>query len=214
MANAQETKTHILKIAKEMFRTQAFDTVSIRSIAKRADLTHTTVFRHFPQGIPAICAEINYTYHMQCRVALRKPYNTYIPQNTDLLLYVLFLNRFEQRELQQTPGGMDFYINSWLVDNTYSAIYDENIFVARSLVPNCPEKEIRKAMAISNGAWSEMHRQKKYGHLQLTYKEIRDETDILRWRHIGIPVDVTKEKIDMAYDLLEQMPIQGVHILD
>ena len=65
----------------------------------------------------------------------------------------------------------------------------------------------------SNGVWTALNKAKIAGTIDITYEEIRDETDTARMLMMGLSYPEAKEYINSAEKQLENIPIMNYTIL-
>lgn len=65
----------------------------------------------------------------------------------------------------------------------------------------------------SNGIWTALNKAKISGTIEISYEEIRDETDTARMLMMGLSYQEAREYIDLAEKQLAQIPVMHYTIL-
>ncbi len=211
---SKETKKALVDTAKKLFSEKGFNKTSMREIAKEVGITHPLAYYYF-KGKHDIANEIldNHFY------TLSKIFNNYMKPNDDTLLFLLVLIKFVFREVCQNQKDLNFYIEAYR--NNYSTTHEtDNILIEYTLLIakelNLPldYDHAYLSIVLSGSVWNQLYYEKLEKGKEISEKEIRDTTDLIRWTYIGLDRNFVLEKIEQSYTMLDKIPIQNIPLLD
>lgn len=205
---SEQTKKILEETIIKQFKEKGFSNTSVRDIAKESNLTYSLVYYYYSDGLFSVANKLKKDFGHKCMDSLNKHFKT-----NDWLLYHLTLLRFMMREYLLNEDDYVFYIESWrsldvITPNTidiFTIAYNENCHAST--------EKINQALIASDSLWSGLYAGKRKGIISPSDEEIRDATDIARWTYLGLSEEYVKSKIKKAYDILTDIPIEGIKIL-
>ena len=210
---SKETKQALSQAAKKLFSEKGFNKTSMRDIAKEVGITHPLAYYYY-KGKHDIANEIldNHFYE------LSKIFNNYMKPKDDTLLFLLVLIKFVFREVKQNQKDLDFYIEAYR--NNYSSTHETDnilieytLLIAKELDLSLDYDHAYLSIVLSGSVWNQLYYEKLEKGKNISEKEIRDTTDLIRWTYIGIDKNFILEKIEESYAALDEIPVQNVRLL-
>lgn len=204
-----EIYNKLLSETKNLFKQNGYDGTSMRDIAAAAGVNVSLTYYYFPDGKYPIAKMMCDDFSRKCA----KTMHDYL-DDQDPLLYSLVFYRYILRELLDSKNDLDFYIETWMDADyispplflfTYNAFQDMN---------RTEDYQFSEKLGIkSNGIWTALNKAKISGTIEISYEEIRDETDTARMLMMGLSYQEAREYIDLAEKQLAQIPVMHYTIL-
>lgn len=206
---SQITKKRLLDVSNRLFYEKGYNGTKIRELTRLAEVNHSLIYYYFPKGKEDMAFKLITAHEKKCLKSLRNYYRT-----DEYLMYTLVYLRYVARELLQSEKDMDFYIEAWAQFRPVRGLFVENYTAAKELKLDVDALLVEKATLMGDSIWSGMYRAKLSGAFDFSHKEIRDATDITRWVFMGYPMEKIKERIAEAEAILNEIPIEGIRLLE
>lgn len=204
-----EIYNKLLSETKNLFKQNGYDGTSMRDIAAAAGVNVSLTYYYFPDGKYTIAKMMCDDFSRKCAKTMHDHLD-----DQDPLLYSLVFYRYILRELLDSKNDLDFYIETWMDADyispplflfTYNAFQDMN---------RTEDYQFSEKLGIkSNGIWTALNKAKISGTIEISYEEIRDETDTARMLMMGLSYQEAREYIDLAEKQLAQIPVMHYTIL-
>lgn len=203
------TSQKLITSAITLFKEKGFSKTSIRMISRLSNQNVATIYYYFPNGKYSIAKILQENFKKNCIKILRNYFRT-----EDFLLFRCVLMRFMLRELLQDEKQLFLYVESWKSDLDLNKSHIiEAYTIAKNQKLEVDINIVQRAIIINDNVWSGLYKAKFSGIHDISDMEIRDNTDIVLWRYMGLSDEKITETIQISKEILNDIPIQNILFL-